>query len=196
MHPVAYGPVSWERMIRAVEKVRARLDRAVAALEAAGIPYAVAGGNAVAAWVSRVDEAAVRNTQDVDILLRRDDLERAKTALAQAGFVFRHVKSIDMFLDGPNAKARDAINVVYAGEKVTDDSLTSSPDITEVDAAGPFHVVDLEPLVRMKLASYRLKDRVHLLDMIGVGLIDATWPVRFPPELARRLQSLLDNPDA
>jgi hypothetical protein len=47
------GRVSWERMIRAVEKVRERLRRAVAALEAAGVPYAVAGGNAVAAWVSR-----------------------------------------------------------------------------------------------------------------------------------------------
>jgi hypothetical protein len=48
-----------------VEKVRDRLRRAVAALETNGVPYAVAGGNAVAAWVSRVDEAAVRNTQDV-----------------------------------------------------------------------------------------------------------------------------------
>jgi hypothetical protein len=182
-------------MIRAVEKVRARLDRAVAALEGAGIPYAVAGGNAVAAWVSRVDEAAVRNTQDVDVLLRRKDLERAKTALAAAGFVFRHVKSIDMFLDGPDAKARDAVHVVFAGEKVTADSLAPSPDVTEVDQTGPFQIVDLEPLVRMKLISYRLKDRVHLMDMIGVGLIDATWPSRFSAELAARLQSLLDNPD-
>jgi hypothetical protein len=48
----------------------------------------------------------------------------------------------------------------------------------------------------MKLASYRLKDRVHLLDMINVGLIDNTWPARFPPELAARLQTLLDNPDS
>ena len=91
-------------MIAAVEKVCERLDRAVAALKAAGIPYAVAGGNAVAAWVSRVDEAAVRNTQDVDILLRREDLERAKTALGAAGFIFRHAKSVDMFLDGPAPK--------------------------------------------------------------------------------------------
>jgi hypothetical protein len=48
----------------------------------------------------------------------------------------------------------------------------------------------------MKLTSYRLKDRVHLLDMIGVGLIDSTWPIRFPAELAGRLQTLLDNPDS
>ena len=65
----------------------------------------MAGGNAVAAWVTRVDEAAVRFTQDVDILLRREDLERAKKAFAKAGFVYRHVKSIDMFLDGEGAKA-------------------------------------------------------------------------------------------
>jgi Uncharacterised nucleotidyltransferase len=196
MSSASYAPISWERMIRAVEKVRARLDRAVAALTAAGIPYAVAGGNAVAAWVSRVDEAAVRNTQDVDILLRREDLERAKTALSGAGFNFRHAKSIDMFLDGPSAKARDAVHVVFAREKVSVDSIAESPDVTEADETGPFHIVDLEPLVRMKLTSYRLKDRVHLLDMIGVGLIDNTWPARFGSELADRLQTLLDNPDS
>src|SRR6266850_317884 len=101
----AIGDVSWERMIRAVEKVRERLRRAVAALEAAGVPYAVAGGNAVAAWVSRVDEAAVRNTQDVDILLRRADLPAAVEAMTRAGFIHRHTASLDMFLDGPTARA-------------------------------------------------------------------------------------------
>jgi hypothetical protein len=196
MSSIQYGPISWERMIRAVEKVRARLDRAVAALEAAGIPYAVAGGNAVAAWVARVDEAAVRNTQDVDILLRRDDFERAKAVLTSAGFVFRHAKSADMFLDGPGAKARDAIHVVFAGEKVSANYSQPAPSVDEVDTSGPFHVVDLEPLVRMKLTSYRLKDQVHLLDMINVGLIDNSWPARFPADLAARLQSLLDNPDS
>jgi hypothetical protein len=195
MQPMHYGPISWERMIRAVEKVRARLDRAVAALEGAGIPYAVAGGNAVAAWVSRVDEAAVRNTQDVDILLRRDDLERAKSALGAAGFVFRHAKSIDMFLDGPDAKARDAIHIVFAGEKIDERYLTPAPDVSEADHDGPFQILDLEALVRMKLTSHRLKDQVHLLDMIGVGLIDESWPARFPTKLAARLQTLLDNPD-
>src|SRR5207249_8900004 len=102
---IVLGPVSWERMIRAVEKVRDRLRRASAALEKAGVPYAVVGGNAVAAWVSKVDEAAVRNTQDVDILIRRADLDAATKALAEAGFVRRHVAGIDLFLDGPKAKA-------------------------------------------------------------------------------------------
>src|SRR5271170_93376 len=109
-----YGEVSWERMIRAVEKVRERLRRAAAALEAAGVPYAVAGGNAVAAWVSRVDEAAVRNTQDVDILLRRSDLPGAIAAMRAAGFTHRHAASLEMFLDGPSASPRDAVHVVFA----------------------------------------------------------------------------------
>src|SRR5712692_7855815 len=117
MSRLPLGDVSWDRMARAVEKVRERLLRAAAALEKAGIPYAVVGGNAVAAWVSRVDEAAVRNTQDVDILLSRADLDAAAAALAQAGFVRRHVMGIEMFLDGPQAKARDAVRVVFAGEK-------------------------------------------------------------------------------
>src|ERR1043166_3197162 len=112
--------LAWERMGVDEEKVRGRLRRAVAALEQAGIPYAVIGGNAVAALVSEVDESAVRNTRDVDILLRRDDLERAKEAFARAGFIYRHVKSIDMFLDGPGTRARDAVHILFAGEKDVD----------------------------------------------------------------------------
>ena len=117
--------------MNAVEKVRERLLRAAAALDRAGILYAVAGGNAVAAWVSRVDEAAVRNTQDVDILLRRADLAAATRALAQEGFVHRRVAGIEMFLDGPQAKARDAVHVVLAMEKVRPDYPLAAPDVGE-----------------------------------------------------------------
>ena len=185
-------------MARAVDKVRDRLLRATAALEAAGIPYAVVGGNAVAAWVTRVDEAAVRYTQDVDILLRPGDLEAAKQALAKAGFVYRHVKSIDMFLDGPDAKARDAVHVVFAGQKIKADDICPAPEISESEPApdARFQHISLEPLVRMKLTSFRRKDQVHLQDMIEVGLIDATWPARFTPPLADRLQLILDTPEA
>jgi len=186
--------ISWERMIRAVEKVRERLLRATAALEKAGVPYAVVGGNAIASWVSAVDEAAVRNTQDVDLLLRRTDLEAATAALAQVGFVRRHVAGIDLFLDGAKAKARDAVHVVFAGEKVRPDYLLPAPDIAEAEQASLFRVLTLEALVRMKLTSFRDKDRTHLRDLLEVGLVDQTWCKRFPPALAARLQELIDNP--
>jgi hypothetical protein len=195
MSQVRRGEVSWERMIRAVEKVRNRLLRAAAALEKAGVPYAVAGGNAVAAWVSRVDEAAVRNTQDVDILLRRADLDGAAQALAAAGFVHRNVAGIDMFLDGPEAKPREAVHVVFAGEKVRPEHLLAAPDVGQSEQSASFRLVTLESLVRMKLDAFRDKDRMHLRDLAEVGLVDATWCERLPPALASRLQAILDDPD-
>lgn len=189
------SPLAWERMVTAVEKVRDRLRRAVKALEDANIPYAVAGGNAVAAWVSEVDEAAVRNTQDVDILLRRADLDAAKVALATAGFVYRHAASIDMFLDGPSAKARDAVHILFAGEKVRAEYVVPAPDVEDVKTTATARVLSLEALLRMKLTSFRRKDQVHVLDLIDVGLVDATWCKRLPDELAKRLQALIDSPD-
>jgi len=184
-----------ERMVRAVEKVRDRMHRAARALEEAGIPYSVIGGNAVAAYVARVDESSVRNTQDVDILLRRDDLEAAKAALSTAGFVFRHVKGIDMFLDGPNAKARDAVHIIFAGERVRAGDPVPAPEIGESEATPLYRVVAFESLVRMKLTSFRDKDRTHLRDMIDVGLLDETWLPGLPAELSSRLKELLDNPE-
>ncbi len=147
MADVVIGAVSWERMLRAVEKVRERLLRAAAALDQVGIPYAVVGGNAVAAWVSRVDQAAVRNTQDVDILLRRDDLDRARAALEGAGFVYRHAAGIDLFLDGPEAKARDVVHLVFAREKIRPDYPEAAPDVTEAEPTDTFRLLGLEALV-------------------------------------------------
>jgi len=189
------GEISWERMIRAVEKVKERLQRAAQVLEAVGIPYAVVGGNAVAAWVSRVDEAAVRNTRDVDILLRREDLSRAVIAMEQAGFLYRHAASMDMFLDGPQASARDAVHVLFANEKVREEYVTRTPDVDEVDATGLFRVVTLEALVGMKLTSFRRKDQMHILDLIEIGLVDEQWPARYPELLRDRLQDLIDHPE-
>jgi hypothetical protein len=187
--------LAWERMVTAVEKVRDRLRRTAQALEEAQIPYAVIGGNAVAAWVSEVDEAAVRNTQDVDILLRRADLDRAKDALGQAGFIYRHAASIDMFLDGPKAKARDAVHVIFAGEQVRREYLLPAPDVDEMKIMATSRVMSLEALLRMKLTSLDLNDRVDIRDLIDVGLVDSSWCARLPEELAKRLQSLLNNPD-
>ena len=189
------GEVSLERMVRAVEKVRLRLLRAATALEQAKVPYAVVGGNAVAAWVARVDETAVRNTQDVDILLRRGDLETAQNALAAAEFAYRHVKGVDMFLDGREAKARDAVHVVFSGEKVRPEYLLPVPDVTDAEQTPEFRLLNLEPLVRMKLTSFRRKDQVHVLDLAEVGLVDESWMMRVPSELKERLRELLDSPD-
>lgn len=195
MADAVVAPIGWERALMAAEKVKERLRRATKALADAGVPYAVVGGNAVAEWVARVDEDAVRNTRDVDLLVRRADFPAVRTTLEAAGFVYYQLLDVDMFLDGPQGRPSGGVHLLYAGEKVRPEHATPSPEIADSEAAVDFQVVSLEALVVMKLNSNRLKDKVHLLDLIGVGLIDATWPARMPPELAPRLQELLDNPN-
>lgn len=185
-----------ERMVRAVEKVRERLLRASKALEEAGVRYAVIGGNAVAAWVATVDEAAVRNTRDVDILLDPDDFALARRAMEGDGFIYRHVAGMDLFLDGPAARAEDAVHVVFARQKVRPQSIEPAPDVRDTVRLGEgLRVVPLEALVRMKLTSFRDRDRTHLRDLIGVGLIGERDLADLPDLLAARLRELLENPE-
>ena len=191
------GEDTLQRMVNAVEKVRDRLKRSTKALEEAGVPYAVVGGNAVAAWVSEVDDSAARNTPDVDILLRREDLEKATVALEKVGFIQKNGAGIIMFLDGPGAKARDAVYVIFANEKVRPEYEFPAPDVaSSVIKSNNMRVLALEDLVRMKLTSNRLKDRVHIQDLDFVELIDSKMVGRMDGELGARLQSILNNPES
>ncbi len=185
----------FDRMFGAVEKVRERLNRSCNALEEANIPYAVIGGNAVAAWVATIDDGAVRNTRDVDILLKAEDLERATQALESAGFVRDSVMNVIVFLDGKEGKPSQGLHILLAGTKVKPEYTSPTPDVRDSSVIDGKRIVDLTELVEMKLNSFRLKDRVHLIDMIQVGLIDRTWPTKFDALLGDRLQMLLDNPE-
>lgn len=185
----------FERMFRAVELVKERLERTCSALKNAGVPYAIIGGNAVAAWVATIDDGAVRNTRDVDILLREEDLDRAAEAMAAAGFVRSSVMDVIVFLDGPEGKPSQGIHVLLANRKVRAEYASATPNITQTTDIDNKSIIELEALVEMKLNSYRDKDRTHLRDMIQIGLIDTKWPPRFPQPLADRLQQLLDDPE-
>jgi len=189
------GDDLWARIERAVDKVKDRLQRVTKALDSAGIPYAAIGGNAVQFWVAQVDESVVRPRSYVDIILNRTDLERAVHALKKVGFIFRHAAQVTMFLDGAGAKSRDAVHVVFAGEKVRDDYVSTVPSIDDYEEIQGSRTLPLEALVRMKLTSFRRKDQVHLLDMLSVGLIDESWLDRFPPALRPRLKELIDDPN-
>jgi len=191
--------MAWEildRMERAVARVRERLLRVTAILNQSGVPYAVVGGHAVASWVTTVDEGAVRNTRDIDLLVRREDLPVLTADLERAGFVRAEVLDVTMFLDGPDAKPSESIHLLFAGEKVRAEHPLPSPDLSTIDDPAGFRVITLEALVQMKLLSNRDKDRTHVRDLIGVGLIDRTWLAKLPPVLAERLQGILDTPDS
>ena len=190
-----WPPDILDRMVRAVEKVRERVLRTARALEARNIPYAVVGGNAVGAHVARIDEGSVRNTRDVDILVRRADLDAVKKAMDAIGYDFAETSNVSLFFERPNGKPSEGIQLLFAGEKVKPTDPVPAPDLTESERGVEFQVLSLEALVRMKLVAYRLKDRVHLQDMVRVGLIDALWPEKFPELLAERLREILANPD-
>jgi hypothetical protein len=197
---IALQPVSWQRMAEGIENVRIHLERAARALAMNGVEYAVVGGNAVAAWVSRVDTAAVRNTRDVDLMLRRSDMDRARVALEASGFVHRRVAScgkgaaMDVFLDGPDSKVGDAVYTLCAGEKAVPDAIEATPELGATEAADGFALIPLFDFVKMKLSSFRDKDRMHLRDLVSVGQVDETWPVRYQESLATRLQVILIDP--
>lgn len=185
-----------DRMEQAVAKVRERLLRATAALNQVGVPYAVVGGNAVASWVATIDDGAVRNTRDIDLLVRRSDLPAITGALEQAGFVGGEVLNVVMFRDGAEGKPTEAVRLLCADEKTRLDHLLPAPEIQTVDDPANFRVIALDALVTMKLMSNRDKDRTHLRDLIDVGLIDTSWLTKLPLELAARLKQILDTPDA
>lgn len=191
---VTFGDEVLERMALAVEMVQARLKRATSALNQTRLRYAVIGGNAIAAWVSRIDPGAVRNTVDVDLLVCREDFPRVRQALEGAGFIHSFTYGVNLFIDGPTGNPREGIHVLFANEKVQEDYLFPTPDVTQTEPHQDHAILNLEQLVQMKLTSFRRKDQVHIQDLIEVGLLDATWLAKLPEQLRPRLQELLDDP--
>jgi hypothetical protein len=182
-------------MEAAVDQVKQRLLRATRTLDAADVPYAVVGGNAVAAWVAQIDPDAVRTTRDVDLLVNRDDLDRIIRGMESDGWQYHVVNHVPLFIDGPNGRPSAGVHLVFANERVYPNDPVATPNVAESFRGDDYQIVELDALVRMKLVANRRKDQVHLLDMIRLGLVDATWPARFPPPLDARLQELIDDPD-
>jgi len=184
----------WKRYVTALDKVGDRLQRICRALDDASVPYALVGGQAVALWVASKDPAAVRTTKDVDILIRREDLPRARAAALSAKMDYFEVTGVGMFLDRADPNPRHGVHLVWAAEKVRPNYDLPSPAIEERHSlAGGPSVVSLPGLVRMKLTSNRDQDRVHLRDMIDVGLVGRELLDDLPEELAARLDALLSE---
>ena len=175
----------------ALDDVTVRLDRICTALREASVPYALVGGQAVALWVATKDPAAVRTTKDVDILIRRADLPRARAAALNVDMDYFGVVGVGMFLDRNDPNPRHAVHLVWAGEKVRPEHELPAPTVEGQHMLGDLHVVSLDGLLRMKLMANRDQDRVHLRDMIDVGLLGREVIDDLPAELAGRLDVLL-----
>lgn len=175
----------------AVDRVEKRLRKVTAALDAAGIRYAVIGGNAVAAWVARVDPAATRATKDVDLLVDEVDLERITQVMAGLGFAREDLRRLIMFTDPEEPSRRSGVHLILANTLIRPSYLCPAPSLDESvrDPLG-FAVLDLRPLVRMKLTSNRRIDQVHIEDLLRLDLIDNAVRQALPAPLRQRLSEI------
>ncbi len=153
----------------------------------AGLEYRLIGGLAAYLYVEEVDPDAGRLTKDVDIAVRREDLERIARAAEQFGLEHRHVAGVDMLVQPAQPSARRAVHLVFAGEKVRPDYVEPAPDLGLFRRVRGLRLIPLEDLVRMKLTSFRANDEAHLKDLDDAGLISPEMEAGLSPVLAQRL---------
>src|SRR5438552_15145855 len=107
------GALSYKAFVMAMERVEKRLRKVTAALGAAGIKYAVIGGNAVALWVAKADPAATRTTKDVDLLVERSDLNRIDAVMETLGFEKNDLRRLVLFVDPEEPSRKSGVHLVW-----------------------------------------------------------------------------------
>jgi hypothetical protein len=158
------------------------------AFSTAGIDYRVVGGLATYLYVEEALPDAGRLTKDVDIAVRRSDVERIKAAVAPYGWTYRHTAGVDMLVQSDNPSARRAVHMFFTGERVKANSLEATPDLGEGRTINGIRLMPLEDLLRMKLTSFRAKDEAHINDLDEAGLITPDMETNLSPVLLERLR--------
>lgn len=180
----------------AERRVEELLLRVSSALERAGVPYCVVGGNAVAAWVARVDDGAVRATKDIDLLVRRSDLSPIRAAADEIGFDLDSAGEIYALLDRTDPRSSRGVHLVFAGEKIRSFRPRPAPNVDEfVLSDAGYRVLNLVPLVVMKLDAGRRIDLVHIEDLLRTGLIDVALAKSLPPDLGPKVLDIAASMD-
>jgi hypothetical protein len=167
------------------------LERLHSAFTGAKIEYRIIGGLAIFLQISERSHDAARLTRDVDVAVDRKDLKRITNAVESFGFRYRHVAGVDMLVDAKEPSARSAVHLIFVGEKVRREYLEPVPDFTQptVTKEGILLASVLD-LARMKLTSFRLKDKVHIVDLDSVGLITPEIEQALPQALRVRLDQV------
>ena len=88
------------------------------------------------------------------------------------------------------------MHIVWADELVRPSYAHPAPSVDEAvrDSEG-IRVLDLPALLRMKLTSFRDIDRVHVTDLLSVGLVDDTVQSQLSESLRQRLADLEQSID-
>lgn len=156
----------------------------------AGVEYRVIGGLAVYLYVEEATPDAGRLTRDIDIVIRREDIQKIAQAAKAFGFEHRHVAGTDMLLQTADPSVRRAVHLVFAGEKVRPDYSEPAPALKLGRTLRGVRLIPLADLVRMKLTSFRAKDEAHLKDLDQAGLITQEMEADLPLVLTERLAQM------
>ena len=157
------------------------------AFSAAGLDYRVVGGLAAYLYVEDKEPDAGRLTKDINIAVRRQDLDRIAKAVEPFGLQYRQVAGVDMLVRPEEPSARRAVHLVFAGEKVRPDYQEPAPELGPCRTIHGIRLIALADLIRMKLTSFRARDEAHLKDLDEAGLITADTEASLPAGLRDRL---------
>lgn len=171
-----------------VEQLFSLADVVERALASAGIEYRVVGGLATYLYVEEREPDAGRLTKDIDIAVRREDLDAIAKAVEPFGLQYRHVAGVDMLVQTGQPSARRAVHMVFSGEKVREQYTEAVPEIGTFRILQGVRLAPVEDLVRMKLTSYRAKDEMHLKDLDEAGIITPEIEDRLSPLQQERLR--------
>jgi hypothetical protein len=154
------------------------------ALTEAGIEYRIVGGVAVFLHIDELDPLAARLTRDIDVAINRKDLERVAAIAGNHGFRYADNAWV-------GEQPRSTVHFLFIGEKALPNHLEPVPSFSPptVTKEGIL-LAPVADLVRMKLTSFRLKDKVHLIDLDSVGLITPEIQQALPEALRARLDQV------
>ncbi len=168
--------VFFEKRVEQLLELAAVVERA---FSAAGLDYRVIGGLATYLYVEEREPDAGRLTRDIDIVVRRGDLDAIAEAVRPFGLVHRHVAGVDMLMQ-PGESARRAVHMVFS----------DLPELGARRVLNGLRLVPVEHLIRMKLTSFRLKDQMHLKDLDEAGAITAEVEATLSEALRERLAAV------
>ncbi|HLH18574.1 MAG TPA: hypothetical protein VKX45_15240 [Bryobacteraceae bacterium] len=125
-------------------------------------------------------------------MVNRADVKRIRCRSA-AWLPVSALNGVDMPLPEGETKARNAVRLVFSGERMKETQAVPNPPLAPefigihgVEVA----VIPVADLVRMKLSNNRDIDQVHVRDLDEVGLVTAEVEGALPAVLRERLAEL------
>lgn len=170
--------------------VRRTMRRLAERLAAESIPYAVLGAMALG------EHGYVRMTEDVDIVLTSQGLERFVSACVGRGYAPAFVGATRAFRDTETGvRVEILVTGEYPGDGKPKPVAFPDPTGSSTDVGG-IQVIELPRLVELKLASGmtasdRLRDLADVQELIRVERLDASFAARLDESVREKFLELV-----